>query len=669
MKKRIYALVMALILSAGCGTQNNAAVQSIALSTDQEISSKSQLSSPEGSISVQEDTSGELDASAGILVTDDLSEYVNNEVLVGYANGNFEIHTFEDEAALSAGLAELSQDTTVILIQPNYSYDNDSLSTDDALSSQQWALYNNGSFEMQEEENRFPVYERPFDTPTAPGQWRRPNDFGQPGGIGKGVRTRAFYPTLSGQSVSAEAGVDINIEDAWDIYDGGNREVIVALIDTGIDYNHEDLSEAIWINTDEIANNGIDDDGNGYIDDIYGWNFYSNNNRVYISSSDDSHGTHGAGTIAASIGNNTGIAGIVNSDNVKIMALKALGGSGGSGSTLSVIQAIRYAEKNGASICNLSLGSTTNDRALYQTMANSSMLFVVAAGNEQSDNDSTPSYPASYDLDNIISVANLNYNGELHYSSNYGASGVDLAAPGSYILSTTPNNGYSYMTGTSMAAPMVTGAAAMVYSYHDDITLSDVKEILLCSVAKLDTLSDSVATGGMLDLGAAMRYDIDDLSGERWDAPVYDGSGSAPEITTDISTQQNRSYLVVQIIDPDDDLYVTAYASGELAAEQFANGRAGKTFSLSNDGKAAFSISSAGTYTFYAMDLAGNETVKVVTVESNGREDNATEHHPGQGQMPATPGNGQMQPGDAGMPDGGMRHGQPQAAPNGKRGR
>lgn len=208
-----------------------------------------------------------------------------------------------------------------------------------------------------------------------------------------------------------------------------------------------------------------------------------------------------------------GIAGIVQSDHVKIMVLKALGGSNGSGTTDSIIRAIQYAEANGASICNLSLGSSTNDRALYQAIAGSSMLFVVAAGNDGADTDVSLGYPASYGLDNIISVANLNYDGALHDSSNCGAVSVDLAAPGSYILSITPGNGYSYMTGTSMAAPMVTAAAAMVYSYYADITLADVKEILLSSVKTLDTLDGAVATGGMLDLGAAMTYDLDMPSG------------------------------------------------------------------------------------------------------------------------------------------------------------
>lgn len=194
------------------------------------------------------------------------------------------------------------------------------------------------------------------------------------------------------------------------------------------------------------------------------------------------------------------------------MSVKVLKELGASVSTESVVQAIQYAEANGASICNISLGTSYDEPALYQAIADSSMLFVVAAGNDGTNNDDIPCYPASYELDNIISVANLNYNGALHHTSNYGAVSVDLAAPGSYIFSTVSENYYDYMTGTSMAAPMVTAAAAMLYSYHGDITLADVREILLSSVTKLDSLSGVVASGGMLNLGAAMAYDTGTLS-------------------------------------------------------------------------------------------------------------------------------------------------------------
>jgi subtilisin family serine protease len=461
---------------------------------------------------------------------------------------------------------------------------------------------------MEEKENQYPVYDSPFDTPSQPGRWTDPGR----GGSAWGRSWGGAFAT----STQAVSGIDINVSDAWAVYDGGSRDVVIALIDTGVDTSHTDLQNAIWVNEDEIAGNGIDDDGNGYIDDVNGWNFYNNSNKLYVSSTDDSHGTHGAGTIAASANNGVGIAGIVQSEHVKIMVLKALGGSDGSGSTESIIQAIQYAEANGASICNLSLGTSSNDRALYQTMAASSMLFVVAAGNDGGNTDTSPSYPASYALDNIISVANLNYDGTLHSSSNYGAKTVDLAAPGSYILSTTPNNGYSYMTGTSMAAPMVSAAAAMVYSYYKDITLADVKDILLSSTKSLTSLSGKTVTGGMLDLGAAMKYDLSTLPGTVWDTTATASAGSAPQIAITSTVRLNKTYLTVTITDPDGDLAVTAYASGSLTAQQFQGGSRGRTFTSGRNGTTYFSVTGSGTFTFYAADSAGNETVQTVTVTS-----------------------------------------------------
>ncbi len=397
----------------------------------------------------------------------------------------------------------------------------------DSLYPLQWALSNGGSFQGETRQEPELAYGAPFGGPAVPGIPGRPSSW------------RGFAGQTAGtelQQIRAVAGIDINAEAAWAVYAGGSRDVVVAFIDTGIDDTHEDLADILWINTGEIDGNGIDDDGNGYTDDIHGWNFYGNNARIFTGS-EDSHGTHGAGTVAAASNNGTGISGIVNSEHVRIMALKALGGSSGSGATAHIVEAIRYAEANGAAICNLSLGSATDDRTLYRAIAESSMLFIVAAGNGGADTDRYPSYPASYGLDNIIAVANLNYDGTLHASSNYGASSVDLAAPGTQILSTAADNGYGYMTGTSMAAPMVTAAAAMVYSHYDSITLADVKEILLTSAKELDTLSGRLLTGGMLDLGAAMTYPLEQLTGKVWapaepdtaeEPPVLSVSGSPP---------------------------------------------------------------------------------------------------------------------------------------------
>ena len=522
--------------------------------------------------------------------------YTGGEILVLYQDGSCETVACQDDAALAETLAQLSAHPDVALVQPNYTYESTALSTSDPLVGEQWALDNDGSFQLEEQENRYPVFDDHFDVPSAPWQWIAPWWMWSAGSI----------------QVQAVPGIDIGLADAWRLYDGGSRDVVVALVDTGIDYTHEDLVGRIWTNTDEIPGNGIDDDGNGYVDDVYGWNFYSGTNDVYVGT-EDAHGTHGAGTIAANAGNGVGIAGIVQSDHVKVMAVKALGGSDGSGTTASIIQAIQYAEANGAQICNLSLGSSQNDPALYRTIASSKMLFVVAAGNDGTDLETAPSYPASYDLDNLIAVANIRYDGELDPTSSYGAASVDLAAPGSYILSTTPGNTYSYMTGTSMAAPMVSAAAAMVYSAFPKATLADVKDILLASVHKLDCLTGRTATGGMLDLGAAMAGAVTASTGRAWAEPDLTAyTDNPPVISLSLSQWLGRRYLTVQVLDADGDLLRAAYASGTRTAADFQGGNAGNPISLSTWGTATFLVRTGGTYTFYAVDQAGNETVRTV---------------------------------------------------------
>ena len=539
-----------------------------------------------------------LEAAQSVL---DPAAYDSGEILVLYQDGSCETVACQDDAALAETLAQLSAREDVALVQPNYTYESTALSTSDPLLGEQWALDNDGSFQLEEQENRYPVFDDPFEMPSAPWQWIAPWWMWSAGGS-----------TAGSIQVQAVPGIDIGLAEAWGLYDGGSRDVVVALVDTGIDYTHEDLAGRIWTNVDEIPGNGIDDDGNGYVDDVYGWNFYSDTNDVYVGT-EDAHGTHGAGTIAANADNGTGIAGIVQSDRVKVMAVKALGGSDGSGTTASIIQAIQYAEANGAQICNLSLGSSQNDPALYRTIASSKMLFVVAAGNDGTDLETSPSYPASYDLDNLIAVANIRYDGELDPTSSYGAASVDLAAPGSYILSTTPGGTYSYMTGTSMAAPMVSAAAAMVCSAFPAATLADVKDILLASVQKLDSLTGLTAVGGMLDLGAAMAYAATASTGRAWAEPDLTAyADNPPVISLSLSQWLGRRYLTVQVLDADGDLLKAAYASGTRTAADFQGGDAGNPISLDSWGTATFRVRTGGTYTFYAVDQAGNETVRTV---------------------------------------------------------
>lgn len=316
------------------------------------------------------------------------------------------------------------------------------------------------------------------------------------------------YNTIS---TKAWPGIDINIDGAWKIYEqtAEKRPVTVAVIDTGIDISHKDLNGSIWVNENEIPGDGIDNDGNGYIDDVNGWNFVGNNNQVY-NGDEDAHGTHSAGTIAAAW-DNAGTTGIADGNHVKLMSLKALGGSGGQGSTETIMEAIRYAEANGAQICNLSFGSLSCSEELRALIRDSRMLFVVAAGNGDKleigyNIDLFPVYPASLPYDNILSVGNLLFNGRLDDTSNYGPTAVDIAAPGSYILSTVPGDSYAFMSGTSMAAPMVTGAAALIYSARPDLNLMDVKTAICSTAHKLAPLKGRLLTSGMLDVTAAINW-------------------------------------------------------------------------------------------------------------------------------------------------------------------
>lgn len=376
----------------------------------------------------------------------------------------------------------------------------DNLSSGDRYSMYQWGLKNDGELQYLQVKNRF----RDSNPPMA-----SKIDFANKIGIPAPVPGPGAYELETTTSVK---GIDINIKPAWEEYDASteaHRPVVVAVIDTGIDITHPELQNAIWVNEDEIPGDGIDNDGNGFVDDVYGWNFFNNSNQVYEGEEDD-HGTHAAGTIAAAR-QSMGIAGITDNKYVKVMSVKALGSVYGVGEESAVISAIKYAEANGASICNLSFGTTHNFPNLEKAMKESKMLFIIAAGNGDSDGkgldiDTAPDYPSSYNLPNTISVANLMFDGNLAESSNYGVKTVDVAAPGTYIVSTIANHGYGFMTGTSMSAPMVTGVAAMVYSYRTDLDLAGVKNAIINSARKLDGLNGKLVSGGAVDTYAAMNY-------------------------------------------------------------------------------------------------------------------------------------------------------------------
>ncbi len=287
---------------------------------------------------------------------------------------------------------------------------------------------------------------------------------------------------------------DINAPEAWDLQTG--NDVVIAVIDSGVDYNHPDLRDNIWVNVNEIPDNGIDDDANGYIDDVNGWDFNSNTNNPM---DDMDHGTHVAGTIAAVGDNRIGITGV--NWKAKIMPLKFMN-ENGVGSVSKAIEALEYAVANGARISNNSWGGGAFSQAMYDALlaANSAgHIFITGAGNDKANIDLTPHYPSSYDLNNVISVVATDPLDQLATFSNYGLRTTDLAAPGVAILSTIRNRGYQTYSGSSIAAPLVSGVAGLVLSQNENLTVSDLRARLLGSIDKLASLSGKVATGGRIN--------------------------------------------------------------------------------------------------------------------------------------------------------------------------
>jgi len=319
------------------------------------------------------------------------------------------------------------------------------------------------------------------------------------------------------------AGTDIKAEPAWDITTG-SRSVVVAVIDEGIYINHQDLQSNIWSNPGEISGNGVDDDANGYIDDLHGFDFFHNDASVYDGpglnpdgSEIDAHGTHVAGTIGGQGNNVVGVAGV--NWQVSIMSLKFLGPDGGT--SADAVRAYAYVKTmrdrwinsggtQGANIrvTNNSYGGGEYSQAeadAIQAMGSSGVLFVASAGNDADDNNRAPAYPATYDLPNIISVASINSSGVLSSFSNRGSRTVHIAAPGSSILSTTPGNNYEYYSGTSMASPHVAGVAALVLSAHSDFTTERLRGALLSGGQPLSSVSQNTVSGNLVSAQGALQ--------------------------------------------------------------------------------------------------------------------------------------------------------------------
>lgn len=319
---------------------------------------------------------------------------------------------------------------------------------------------------------------------------------------------------------SGTTDADIDAPEVWDLETGS--DVLVGVIDTGVDYNHPDLADNIWTNSGETAGDGIDNDGNGFIDDIHGYDFVNNDGDPF---DDNGHGTHVAGTIAATGNNNTGVTGV--SWSAQIMGLKFLNASG-FGSTFAAIQAVDYATMMGVKLTNNSWGGGGYSQALYDAIASAgdaNQLFIAAAGNNYGkDNDVNPSYPASYNLDNIIAVTSTDHHDQLSNFSNIGRTSVDLSAPGSAIYSTLPNNSYGTLSGTSMATPHVSGAASLIWSQFPDMTADEVKNRIFKSVDPLAALNGKTATGGRLNVYRAIaEVSTGSISGIKWNDQNVDG--------------------------------------------------------------------------------------------------------------------------------------------------
>ena len=369
--------------------------------------------------------------------------------------GDLELWNLPPGLGIARAAREIEQDPTVEFAEPNWIYQHQAASND--------PYYTNGSL------------------------W---------GMYGEG--------TSPSNTIGSQAG------EAW-VNKTDCSSVYVGIIDEGMMMTHEDLAGNVWTNPFDPVD-GIDNDGNGYIDDVHGWDFAGNDNTVYDGSGDD-HGTHVSGTTAARGGNGKGVAGVC--WNIQLISAKFLGRNGGT--TANAIKAVNYITdlktRHGLNLVatNNSWGGGGYSTGLYNAIASAGaadILFVAAAGNSGVNIDSSPQYPASYPNANIIAVAAIDNGGNLASWSNYGSTSVDLGAPGVSIWSSVPNkknqSSYSSYSGTSMATPHVTGAAALYAAAHPGATAAVIKGAILSTALPTGSLSGKTATGGRLNISAAL---------------------------------------------------------------------------------------------------------------------------------------------------------------------
>lgn len=403
----------------------------------------------------------------------------------------------------------------------------------------------------------------------------------------------------TGQSAGV-VDADIDAPEAWDIFTGSSS-VNVAVIDTGVLRTHPDLVGNTWINTDEIAGDLLDNDFNGYVDDVYGWDFVNNDNDPI---DDHGHGTHCAGTIGASGNNGAGVTGI--NWAVKIASLKFLSAAG-SGSTSGAVLAVDYCAANGIKISNNSWGGGGFTQSLFDAINNAAAMghiFIAAAGNSGVDNDLTPHYPSSYNLDNLIAVAAIDRFDAKSSFSSYGLTSVDLGAPGTDIASTYTGNSYVYLSGTSMATPHVTGAVALLSGFKPAWTWQQVRDGILTTVRPTVAMTGVTVTGGVLNIHAMLLA----AQGPGNTAPTVNISSPADPTTVVVGT--NVSFAGTANDTEDGDL------TGSMSWSSNINGAIGAGGSFSTTGL------SVGTHTITASatdsgSLSGSDTVTVTVNPAN----------------------------------------------------
>ncbi|MEP6819192.1 MAG: S8 family serine peptidase [bacterium] len=393
----------------------------------------------------------------------------------------------------------------------------------------------------------------------------------------------------------------------------GNNSVVVGVVDEGIDKLHPDLAANIWINPAEIAGNGIDDDGNGFIDDVNGYNFADNTGTIPA----EDHATHVAGTIGAVGNNGVGVVGV--NWQVRLMSLKFIGGQ--SGATSDAIRAENYAKQmhdlwissggtKGANVrvVNNSWGGGQFSQALLDAILGlnqAGILFVAAAGNDAANTDVSPHYPSSYDAPNVISVAATDSSDGLASFSNFGAQTVHLGAPGVSILSTERNNTYALESGTSMATPHVAGAAALLLSANPNLTVQQLKSLLVFNGDPVSSLNGKTLTGRRLNVGNSFQARAEN-----------DTTPPGTVTAFHLNTQNGRALNVGWTNSGDDG------AAGQASLYQlsFTDGTTGTVINLKNVVPGASGVTQAldvklpyrhtsGTLTLREFDNVGNEGV------------------------------------------------------------